>query len=189
MFSWLAARSPLLCRRALRLLASRRIRRITPHTLISALPGLGSVLYLHAASKDAPPNASASGLLVAQPAFAPLLNAHWLVAVSVVTDDGPREWCECLDHLGRVRARWHLLPDTDYLAWDALTAPCVPCSITFPSIDMQPLHPDRASVVNFRVREIAGMLLLEQDTYTALSPLGDRIAARIAHAESTVLQS
>ena len=189
MFGWLAARSPLLCRRAPRLLASRRVRRITPHTLIRALPGLGSVLYLHAASKGVPPNAPASGLLVAKSAFAPLLNAHWLVAVSVVTDDGPREWCECLDHLGRARARWHLLPDTDYLAWDALTASCLLCSLTSSAIDTQPLRPDRASVVNFRLREIAGMLLLEQDTYAALSPLGDRIAARIAHAESAVLQS
>jgi len=187
MFGWLTARSSLLCRRAPRMLASRRIRRITPHVLISALPGLGSVLYLHAASRETP-DVSTPGLLVAQPAFAPLLDAHWLIAVSVVTDDGPREWCECVDQLGRARARWHLLPDTDYLAWDALTASCMPYSAQSPFIDAQPLRPDHASVVNFSLREMAGMLLLEQDTYVSLSSLGDRIAARIAHAESASLQ-
>jgi hypothetical protein len=189
MFGWLAARSPLLCRRAPRMLASRRVRRITPHTLISALPGLGSVLYLHAISDDTATNVSAPGLLVAQPAFAPLLDTHWLAAVSVVTDDGPREWCECIDRMGRARARWHLLPDTDYLAWDALTASCMPDSGISSSIDMQPLRPHHARVVNFRLRTIAGLLFLEQDTRAALSPLGDRIAARIAHAESAVLQA
>jgi hypothetical protein len=128
-------------------------------------------------------------LLVAQPAFAPLLDTHWLAAVSVVTDDGPREWCECIDRMGRARARWHLLPDTDYLAWDALTASCMPDSGISSSIDMQPLRPHHARVVNFRLRTIAGLLFLEQDTRAALSPLGDRIAARIAHAESAVLQA
>ncbi|HET7331000.1 hypothetical protein [Dyella sp.] len=189
MFGWLAARSPLLCHRVPRMPATRRIRRITPYTLISALPGLGSVLYLHATSNDAMANMPTPGLLVAQPAFAPLLHAHWLVAVSVVTDDGPREWCECIDRMGRARARWHLLPDTDYLAWDALTARCTPDSGTSSSIDAQPLRPHHACVVNFRLRTIAGMLLLEQDANTTLSDLGDRIAARIAHAESAVLQA
>ena len=189
MFGWLAARSPLLCRRATRMLASRRIRHITPHTLIDALPGLGSVLYFHAPSSDATTSVSAPGLLVAQPAFAPLLDAHWLVAVSVVTDDGPREWCECIDRVGRARARWHLLPDTDYLAWDALTASCMPDSGITSPIDAQPLRLHHARVVNFRLHMIAGLLLLEQDARTSLSPLGDRIAARIAHAESAVLQA
>jgi len=189
MFGWLAARSPLLSRRAPRMHASRRVRRITPHTLISALPGLGSVLYLHATPSGVMRDISPSGLLVAQPAFAPLLDARWLVAVSVVTDDGPREWCECIDRMGRARARWHLLPDTDYLAWDALTASCKPDSSAPSSVDKQPLRLDHASVVNFRLRAIAGMLLLERDTRAALSPLGDRIAARIAHAESVLLQS
>ena len=189
MFGWLAARSSLLCRRAPRMLASRRFRCITPHTLISALPGLGSVLYLHATPAGVTPNVSTPGLLVAQPAFAPLLDVRWLVAVSVVTDDGPREWCECIDRMGRARARWHLLPDTDYLAWDALTASCLPDSDTSSPVETQPLRPDQASVVSFRLRSIAGMLMLEQEPRAALSPLGDRIAARIAHAESAPLQS
>lgn len=186
MFGWLFARSPSFCRRAPRTIASRRVRRMTPHALISTLPGLGSVLYLHATSDCAMPNVLPPGLLIAQPALIPLLDVHWLVAVSVVTDDGPREWCECVDRFGRTRARWHLLPDTDYLAWDALVASCTEMHAP---IDAQPLRPDHASVMNFRLREFAGMLILDQDVSTALSPLGDRIAARIANAESALLQS
>ncbi|GGA22752.1 hypothetical protein [Dyella nitratireducens] len=183
MFGWLAAHSPSLCRRAPHTVVSRRARRITPRALIEALPGLGSVLYLHAASNLATLDDLPQGLL-AQCAFLPLLSAHWLIAVSVVTDDGPREWCECVDVCGRTRARWHLLPDTDYLAWDALTAACAAVS---PPSDTQPWRPGCASVVSFHLREVAGLMLLEQDASPVLSQLGGRIANRIAHAESAVL--
>jgi hypothetical protein len=184
MFGWLAIRSPSLCHRAPRSVISRRVRRIAPHALIDMLPALGSVLYLHD-STTALRDAVLPGVLVAQAAFGPLLEAHWLAAVSIVTDDGPREWCECVDRLGRIRARWHLLPDTDYLAWDALTAPCA-IDADAPPVT-QAWRPDHACVVNFRLRAWAGMLLLEQDHATPLSPLGDRIVARIAHAEAVAL--
>lgn len=184
MFGWLSARSTSLCRRAPRTAASRRIRRITPQALIDMLPGLGSVLYLHASSHTAMPHVLPQGLLIAQRNFAPLLDAHWLIAASVVTEDGPREWCECVDRSGRTRARWHLLPDTDYLAWDALTASCTATPV---SIDVQALCPDHANVVHFRLRELAGLLILDQHSSTMLSPLGDRMAARIAHAEAALL--
>jgi hypothetical protein len=183
MFGWLAVRSSSLCRRAPRPGVSRRFRPITPHALIDLLPGLGSVLYLHDAAPP-PHEALLPGVLVAQSAFAPLLDAHWLSAVSIVTDDGPREWCECVDRSGRIRARWHLLPDTDYLAWDALTTPCI-AEAGAPAV-LHALKPDRASVVNFRLRVLAGILMLEQNP-AALSLLGGRIAARIAHAEAVVL--
>jgi len=189
MFGWLAARSIPLCRPAHRALASRRIRSITPHALIDMLPALGSVLYLHARSnavmRDAP---FPCGLLVTDRAFAPLLDVRWLMAVCVVTDDGPREWCEGIDRLGRTRARWHLLPDTDYLAWDALTASCQADGDVLARIGAQPLRPDHACVVNFRVRHLAGLSVLEHDT-AALSPLGDHLAARIAHAEAVLLDA
>jgi hypothetical protein len=151
--------------------------------LVERLPGLGSVLYLHAASRAALPDDLPQGLLV-QRAFVPLLSAHWLVTVSAVTDDGPREWCECVDAYGRTRARWHLLPDTDYLAWDALTTSCAVNVV--PPLHRQFFRPDSASVVNFHLREFGGLLLLEQRTSAVLSPLGDRIATRIAHAESAM---
>lgn len=188
MFGWLAARSASLCRGASHIVVSKRSGPITPHALIQMLPGLGSVLYLHTASDAAASSAWLPGIVLAQREFAPLLDTHWLIATSIVTDDGPREWCECVDRFGRTRTRWHLLPDTDYLAWDALTASCLAHSDVPGPIDVQPWRPDHASVVNFRLRETAGLLILEQNAPAALSPLGDRIAARIAQAESAVLQ-
>lgn len=179
MFGRLAAS---LCRHAPRTVVSRRMRRITPAALMGALPGLGSVLYLHDASNETMPRTLPHGLLVPQRECLPLLEAHWLAAVSVVTDDGPREWCECVDRFGRTRARWHLLPDTDYLAWDALGASGM--MIHHDPVDTKPLRTHRASVVSFRLLACAGLQVLEQHAVAALSPLGNRVAARIAHAES-----
>jgi hypothetical protein len=147
------------------------------------LPALGSVLYLHDASHTPILDDTPQGLLV-QRTFVPLLCAHWLLTVSAVTDDGPREWCECIDGDGRTRARWHLLPDTDYLAWDALTAPCT-ATVSLPS-DMQRLRPTCATVMSFSMREFAGLWLLEEAFSSTLSPLGDCMATRIAHSESVV---
>lgn len=187
MFGWLATRSAPLCRHAPLTLVSRRIRRITPHALIRKLPGLGSVLYLHAASTTVIRDGLPPGLLVAQRTFAPLLDTHWLVATSLVTDDGPREWFECMDRFGRIRARLHLLPDTDYLAWDALMSSCEPDDATPTLSEASLLRPDHASIVNFQLRELGGLLLLDPGTVASLSPLGGRVAARIASAESAVL--
>jgi hypothetical protein len=187
MFGWLATRSTPLCRHAPLTVVSRRSRQITPSSLIRRLPALGSVLYLHATSATVVRDALAPGLLVTDRAFAPLLATRWLIATCAVTDDGPREWLECVDHMGCTRARLHLLPDTDYLAWDALISACDPDNSP-PSImsGVAPLRPDSAAVVSFQVRKLAGLLLLEQAA-SSLSPLGDRIAARIAQAEAAVL--
>jgi hypothetical protein len=187
MFGWLAARSTPLCRHAALTVVSRRSRRITPLSLMQRLPGLGNVLYLHASSAPAIRDDLPAGLLVTQHIFAPLLDTRWLTATSVVTDDGPREWLECMDRLGRPRVRLHLLPDTDYLAWDALIGSCEP-DCHPPSVPCLPLfRPDNAEVVNFHVRELAGLLLLGRGSPASLSPLSGRVAERIARAESAVL--
>jgi len=186
MFGWLATRSTPLCHHAPPALASRRSCRVNADTLLRKLPALGSVLYLHNDAAFADTDALPPGVLVSQRAFAPLLHTHWLVAISVVTDDGPREWCECVDRFGRTRARLHLLPDTDYLAWDALMMSNEGHTDPVASIDVRPLQADAANVLHFRVRELAGLLLLEQDIPAVLSPLSSCIAARIASAESAV---
>jgi hypothetical protein len=187
MFGWLATRSSSFCRHAPLTVVSRRSRQITPLSLVRRLPGLGSMLYLHAKPTAAVRDDLPTGLLVTQHSLAPLLDTRWLTATSVVTDDGPREWLECLDRFGCVRARLHLLPDTDYLAWDALMSSCQAGSHPPAAQGISPLRPGNAAVVNFRVRELAGLLLLEQGASSLLSPLGDRIAQRIAQAESAVL--
>jgi len=187
MFGWLAARSTSLCRRAPLTVVSRRARPIKPQSLLSTLPAFGSVLYLHASAEAIVLDSLPSSLLVTQRAFAPLLDTCWLMATSVVTDDGPREWFECIDRFGHPRARLHLLPDTDYLAWDALMSSCEPGGQLSRLPGAAPLRPDRAMVVNFQLRKLAGLSLLEQGRAVSLSPLGERIAARIAHAESAAL--
>lgn len=55
------------------------------------------------------------------------------------------------------------------------------------SLATQALRSDRAQVVSFRLRTCAGLALLEQATPAPLSPLGQRVAARIAQAESALL--
>jgi hypothetical protein len=188
MFGWLAAHSTPLCPHASPTVLSRRVRRITPQRLLRTLPELGAVLYLHATSSEVLVDAYPRGLLVSRRAFAPLLDTHWLCATSVVTDDGPREWWECIDRFGRPRARLHLLPDTDYLAWDAVTASH--------ATDFEPpllratqlLRPNNARVVNFRLRSFAGLQVLDDAQAAPLSPLGNRVALHIAKAESALLQ-
>lgn len=188
MFGWLAAHSTPLCRYASPTILSRRTRRITPQRLLRTLPDLGAVLYLHATSTAVISDAHPPGLLVAQRAFAPLLDTYWLCATSVVTNDGPREWWECIDRFGRPRARLHLLPDTDYLAWDAATASHE--SDISPPVSRagQLLRPDSARVVNFLLRPFAGLAVLDHVSAAPLSPLGSRVALHIANAESAVLQ-
>lgn len=167
---------------------SCRIVPITPCQLARWLPRLGSLLYLHAALARGLADEPPSRVLVTQWAMAPLLATCWLVAASAITDEGPREWCECVDRAGRVRACLHLLPDTDYLAWDELTAadlaPCLPP----PAPGALPFRADGACVVSFRLRQLAGSLLLEQCAATPLSPCGTRVAEHIARVAAVALR-
>jgi len=152
------------------------------------LPRLGSLLYLHAALAreiaDEPP----SRVLVTQWMVTPLLATCWLVAASAITDEGPREWCECVDRAGRVRACLHLLPDTDYLAWDELMAADLARCLPPPAPGTLPFRADGARVVSFRLRQLAGSLLLEQCAATSLSSCGARMAKHIARVAAVALR-
>jgi hypothetical protein len=187
MFGWLTTPSSPRCRHAPLTVLSQRLRPISPHAWLDKLPSLGSVLYLHNSAAQVITEALPPGLLVTERSLAPLLDVRWLMATSAVTEDGPREWLECMDRFGRPRARLHLLPDTDYLAWEALMAKPEPSLPPPVSPNAPSLRPDSASIVNFRLREFAGLILLEGDTSTELSPLGHHVAAHIAHAESVSL--
>ena len=187
MFGWLTTPSSPRCRHALLTVLSRRAGHISPHLLMHKLPALGSVLYLHNTSAQVVTEALPPGLLVSERALAPLLDVRWLMATSAVTEDGPREWLECMDRFGRPRARLHLLPDTDYLAWEALMA-MHESPLQSPTSPYMPLlRPDSASVVNFRLCEFADLIVLDRDASASLSPLGNHVAAHIAHAESVSL--
>ncbi len=188
MFGWLAAVSPSICRfsSGAPLYASRQWLRLSPPQLARQLPLLGSVLYVTARPASAEP--WVDGVLLAQRELAPLLQARWFAAASVVTEDGPREWLECLDQNGELRARLHLLPDTDYLAWDALLQDAEAKPPSLRALRHRGLRSAAARVVAFRHRELAGIGMLEAIEHDALSSLGRQAAQRIAQAEAVPLR-
>ena len=101
---------------------SRTSVRMSGPELASRLPLLGGVLYLPACASSRPTRDVAPGWLVTREDLAPLLQTEELRASSMIGADGPREWIDCFAASGAFCARLHLLPDTDYLAWDALLA-------------------------------------------------------------------
>lgn len=187
MFGWLATRSTMFCHHAPPTLLSRRVRYVASQRWISQLPALGSVLYLHNTAAQIITDTLPAGLLVTQRTLAPLLDVRWVVATSAVTDDGPREWCECIDRFGRPRARLHLLPDTDYLAWEALMSMGTSDRPPPTSLQTMLLRPDSASVIGFDVSELGGLTVLDRRIPPSLSPLGHHVTAHIIRAESVVL--
>ena len=156
--------------------------------LASRLPLLGSVLYLPAprlAQQDLPVS---TGWLVARRELAPLFDTRELVATSMIGAEGPREWIDCMDAQGHPCARLHLLPDTDYLAWDALLAG----SRLLP---LAPLRPERltcraarATLVQFSRRRVGALQLLETAPLVQVSALGRGIASEVARAAAVELE-
>jgi len=188
MFGWLASNSMAPCRRAAVPPVQRRWLRLSPAWLAGRLPKLGSVLYLPDARPLAAMDEPPPGWLVEQCELAPLLHTYWLVAAGMVGDDGPREWLECLDRRGELCARLHLLPDTDYLAWDALLASGVPVPARTPPRGRRLFRPAAARVARFRCRHLGGLVALSHSDAASVSALGRDIAGRIAHAEAVELQ-
>jgi hypothetical protein len=92
-------------------------------TLVEWLPRLGAVLWLHRPRRDHMfPRARLTGrgvLLLEHPDMAAFADATAIHARSAVTPHGPREWLD-IDAGATTIARLYLLPDTDYLAWDAM---------------------------------------------------------------------
>jgi hypothetical protein len=159
----------------------RRWLRIAPAPLVAALPALDSVLYMPLAACGPELLALPRGLLVETPELAPLLRVRWLMAVSVIAVDGPREWVDGLDRTGRPCVRLHLLPDTDYLGWDRLLASgepalAMPDTPHLPALDAYPLR--------FHRRQWAGLDVLRGEVAGGLSPLGRQLAGRIAPAHT-----
>ena len=156
--------------------------------LASRLSLLGGVLYLSTPRPAQSDLLVASGWLVARPELAPLFDTRELVAASMIGAEGPREWIDCMDAQGRPCARLHLLPDTDYLAWDALLAG----SRLLPAA---PLRPERivcraasATLVQFRHRRVSALQLLETMPLAQVSALGREIAGEVARAAAVELE-
>jgi len=185
MFGWLATHVAHLCPHAVGAEVQRRWRRITPRLLARRLPGAGPVLYLPYAA-PATKDAAVPGLLAGGRELAPLLRVHWLVAASAIGSDGPHEWLECHARDGRLCARLHLLPDSDYLGWDGLLAAGVAAHAAH-----GPRPGDEriaaARLLEFRCRRVAGLDLLDALPAASISTLGDGIARGIARAEGLAL--
>lgn len=146
---------------------------------LAGLPALGSVLYApaaHGVLRGRP----LPGLLVESVELAPLLHTRSLASVSAITPDGPREWMECRDAGERLLARLYLLPDTDYLAWDALYARAGEGSVAAARADAGAWRPASAQLLRFRLCRHACLQLLGADAVDASSTLVRELAARIA---------
>lgn len=185
MFGWLATHLAHVCPRAAGIAVERRWLRIAPRQLAGCLPAAGCVLYLPCATPVAT-DAIEPGLIAARRELAPLLCVRWLVAASAIGSDGPHEWLECRAGDGRLCARLHLLPDSDYLGWDALLAAAAP----MPATGQQ--APDdtcveAAHLLDFRCRRLAGLVVLDALPAPRVSVLGGEIAQGIARAEGLAL--
>lgn len=155
--------------------------------LAARLPLLGGVLYLPACRRREATGDSAPGWLVARRDLAPLLQTEELRASSMIGADGPREWIDCLDANGAFCARLHLLPDTDYLAWDALLAGGT-------SLPAAPVCPGEvackaaiAELLCFRTTRLASLAMLDTLPLGRLSALGRGIARDVARAAAVEL--
>lgn len=184
MSGWLATRVIPFCLHAACAEVERRWLHIAPRTLARHLPAAGPGLYLPCAVT--PATAVASGLLAGCRELAPLLRVHWLVAACAIGCDGPREWLECRAGDGRLCARLHLLPDSDYLGWDALLAAGVPMGALGRSWPCDE-RIEAARVLEFRCRRLAGLDLLEARPAARVSALGGGIARGIARAAGLAL--
>ncbi|MHA6204493.1 hypothetical protein ACXU4B_08730 [Dyella soli] len=128
------------------------------------------------------------GWLVARRELAPLLRTRQLVACSLIGRDGPREWIDCIDASGRPCARLHLLPDTDYLAWDALLVQgqaLPPASLQHERLSWRAAG---AELLSFRRRRLGALQLLEAEPLPRVSPLGRSIARDVARAAAVELE-
>jgi hypothetical protein len=158
--------------------------------LLRYLPPLGSVLYLPMQPRVSAIEEIPRGLLVENMQLAPLLHTHYLVAASAITSEGPREWIECVDRHGHLRARLYLLPDTDYLAWDALPAGAEATTISTPMHVRWPRNTRSVSahLLRFHWRQLAGLDLLGAEAVTQVSSLSRHLVGRVAAAEAVSLQ-
>ena len=156
---------------------------MAPAALAARLPLLGTVLYLPMRG-DASPDHPARGWLAEGEDLAPLLHTQWLLASCVIGADGPREWLECVDAAGRLRARLHLLPDTDYLAWDVLLSAAVPAGAPAFRRVQRPFRAAGARLLHFTQRRLGNMDVLGGRDAAQLSALGRDIAQEVLRAEA-----
>lgn len=165
-----------------------RVLRVSPAALAHWLPMLGSVLYVPARATADSRVRLPDNLLSESTLLTPLLRTRYLRVLGTVGADGPREWIECLDARGDVLAQVHLLPDTDYLAWDNLPNGCLPLDGVMPRRRMSTFRGAGAHLVRFRCQSLATFSCLGEVPPPSISSLGRFIAQTIAGAQPVLMQ-
>lgn len=186
MFAWFAANARILCRRRATVDGTQSLKRVQPQQLLDWLSSLGNILFVHERTSSV--SSCPLGLMCTEPSSLPLSATCWLMGSCVIAGDGPHEWCQCLDQQGRVLARFHLLPDTDYAAWDRLVDDPACTNIPpglHPGSNFRPSH---ARIVRFNLRRLGGLTIIEQQTpQHPHSALSQRVAERLARTEALAL--
>jgi len=170
-----------------------------------ALPKLGAVLWLDRRDRRAAPTRATIGargvLLLDHPALVALEHCRQLTAHTAVTPQGPREWLCFRDADGAAQSKLFLLPDTDYLAWDEMTAAS---HLAPPSPQTEPWQPHgaflrsawarlgagwRARLLTFDLKKLPWLRTLNAQPPLRISLLGLELARVIARAEGAELIS
>lgn len=147
---------------------------------LGLLPALGTVLYLPVAQLRAWPIARPqTGVVAESPLLLPLLHTRRLRMVTQIATTGPLEWLDCEDGVGQCLARIYLLPDSDYLVWDRITADGEPEEKALPGL-LRRWRPGAAVLTGFRMRQLARMPLLSCSGYERLSGIALRVAGDLA---------
>ena len=183
-----------------------RIDMLTPldlGRLAEALPRLGAVLWLERRDRRTRPARAMIGargvLLIDHPALVAFAHCRAVSAHSVVTPQGPREWLCLRDSAGEMQAKMFLLPDTDYLAWDEMTAANALAAAPAPT---QSWHAHtaflrsalarigtgwRARLLTFDLKRLPWLRTLGARPPLRISLLGLELARNIARAEGADL--
>ncbi len=116
--------------------ATRPAATLDLYRVATAMPQLGTVLWLYRNGRERTfPRArlmQQGVLLLEDPALAALADCVTVNALCSVTSSGPREWLEFRDVHNVAIAKLYLLPETDYLAWDAMLSGCGACAVAVP---------------------------------------------------------
>lgn len=168
--------------------SDERCLRVTPSTLAHWLPLLGSVLYVPSRTFVDSPALWPDGLLSESRLLQPLLRTRYLRVLGMVSADGPREWIECLDERGEILARLHLLPDTDYLAWDNLPNESEAVASIPKHGGARMSRGNAAHLMRFRCQSLANIICLGEGAPQCISALGRVIAHAIAGAQPLLMR-
>ncbi|MBB5360315.1 hypothetical protein HDE76_003559 [Rhodanobacter sp. ANJX3] len=161
---------------------------VTASALARWLPLLGSVVYVPSRAEVDASARWPDGLLSESPLLTPLLRTHYLRVLGIVSADGPREWIECLDACGEILAQLHLLPDTDYLAWDNLPDESQMIASRPEHGRSRMFRGAAAHLMRFRCQPLANMLCLGEASPPRISPLGRVVAQAIAGSQPLLVQ-